>query len=300
MAGRRQAGDTKRHDPAAKHHYGRRSGRVVARRDEGRVVARPVREDLQAQHVPVVRTGGHALSRAGPARTAPPERGAPGGHPGLRRPPAKEGPFREHGRNKLDPIRVIFRRALKRDEIPIDPTDGLELPAVRGRRERIADRTEAAELIVALPSSEQAFWATAVYGGLRRGELRALRWTDVELDAVPGLIHVRRTWDDVEGEVEVKTDAGLAGRSGDGRTAAAPGRSRATTSRSGSDLVFGRTAADPFIPVDGSEAARCVRGAGRRSPNPESTGRRRSGSRRDRTRSIRSLPTKAGTLPPAT
>ena len=88
--------------------------------------------------------------------------------------------------NKLDPIRVVFRRAIKRDEISIDPTDGLELPAVRGRRERIADRTEAATLIAALPMSERAFWATAIYGGLRRGELRALRWIDVELDATTG------------------------------------------------------------------------------------------------------------------
>src|SRR4051812_34016583 len=45
--------------------------------------------------------------------------------------------------NKLDPIRVIFRRAIKRGEITVDPTKDLELPAVRGRRERIADRSEA-------------------------------------------------------------------------------------------------------------------------------------------------------------
>ena len=31
--------------------------------------------------------------------------------------------------NKLDPVRVIFRRALRRDEIAIDPTVELELPA---------------------------------------------------------------------------------------------------------------------------------------------------------------------------
>jgi hypothetical protein len=56
--------------------------------------------------------------------------------------------------NKLDPLRVIFRRAMKRDEIAVDPTDGLELPAVRGRRERIADRSEAATLIAAAPDGE--------------------------------------------------------------------------------------------------------------------------------------------------
>ena len=98
---------------------------------------------------------------------------------------------------------------MHRDEISIDPTDGLEMPAIRGRRERVASRAEAASLIAALPHDERAFWATAFYAGLRRGELRALRWSDVDLRARPALIHVRRTWDDKEGEVEVKTDAGF-------------------------------------------------------------------------------------------
>ena len=36
-------------------------------------------------------------------------------------------------------------------------------------------------MIDALPVGQQAFWACAFYGGLRRGELRALRWDDVDL-----------------------------------------------------------------------------------------------------------------------
>jgi len=102
--------------------------------------------------------------------------------------------------------------------------------------------------LVALPANERAFWATAIYGGLRRGELRALRWTDVELDVRPALIHVRRTWDDVEGEVEVKTDAGF-------RVVPVTAGLRdlliahhTATQRGGRDLVFGRTPTDPFIP----------------------------------------------------
>lgn len=175
--------------------------------------------------------------------------------------------------NKLDPIRVIFRRAIKRDEISIDPTDGLELPAVRGRRERIADRTEAAALIAALPGSEQAFWATAIYGGLRRGELRALRWSDLELEATPALIHVRRTWDDVEGEVEVKTDAGfrvvpvIAGL----RHSLVAHKAR--TRRGANDLVFGRTAVDPFVPS--TVRSRALRAWGwKETPNPDPDGPR--------------------------
>lgn len=151
--------------------------------------------------------------------------------------------------NTLNPLQVICRRALRDDEIAVDPTDGLELPAVRGRRERIAGPTEAAKLIAALPEGERALWATAFYAGLRRGELRALRWSDVDLEG--GVIHVRRGWDDDPevGEIEVKSDAGrrrvpLVGVLCDLITA-----HREATGRGGDGLVFGRTAELPFVPT---------------------------------------------------
>ena len=108
--------------------------------------------------------------------------------------------------NTLDPLRVIYRRAIRREEVTIDPTEGLELRRPDGRRERIADPAEAGELIAALPEGERALWACAFYAGLRRGELRALRWEDVDL---PGrVIHVCRGWDAIEGEQDTKSAAG--------------------------------------------------------------------------------------------
>ena len=56
-----------------------------------------------------------------------------------------------------------------------DPTHGLRLPAVRGRRERIATSDEARRLLAALEEEEQSLWATAMYAGLRHGEIRALQ-----------------------------------------------------------------------------------------------------------------------------
>ena len=109
-------------------------------------------------------------------------------------------------RNNLDPLRVIFREALEDTQITIDPTVGFRVPQGSGRRERVADRAEAQQLIDALPAGQQAFWACAFYGGLRRGELRALRWDDVDLR--DGAIHVRRSWDDKEGDIATKTVAG--------------------------------------------------------------------------------------------
>ena len=99
-------------------------------------------------------------------------------------------------RNTLMPLRAIFRRALARGEVAVNPTSGIELPAVRGRRDRIAAPDEAEKLIAAVPEGDRPLWATAMYAGLRRGELMALRWEDVDLAA--GVIRVERSWDPKE------------------------------------------------------------------------------------------------------
>jgi integrase len=96
-------------------------------------------------------------------------------------------------RNALMPLRAVFRRALRDGVVAVNPTTDLELPRVTGRRDRIAAPAEAVELLAALPETDRAVWATALYAGLRAGELMALRWSDVDLAA--GLIHVRRAYD---------------------------------------------------------------------------------------------------------
>jgi hypothetical protein len=64
-----------------------------------------------------------------------------------------------------------------------EPDRGPGLDPVGGHRERAAGRAEAAALIAALPDVEQPPWATALYSGLRLGELRALRRKGVDLGA---------------------------------------------------------------------------------------------------------------------
>jgi integrase len=108
-------------------------------------------------------------------------------------------------RNTLMPLRAIFRRALARGDVAVNPTTGLELPAVDGRRDRIASPAEAAALLAALPERDRALWATALYAGLRRGELLALRWEDVDL--ANGVIRVERSWDAKEGIIAPKSRA---------------------------------------------------------------------------------------------
>jgi integrase len=91
----------------------------------------------------------------------------------------------------------------------VNPTHDLELPAVEGTRERVADPTEAQTLLGALTEADRPLWATALYAGLRNGELQALRYEDVDLEA--GLLRVEHSWDAVEGAVDPKSKAGAHG-----------------------------------------------------------------------------------------
>jgi integrase len=85
------------------------------------------------------------------------------------------------------------------------------MPAVHLSRGRIADPAEAAKLIAAAPEQDRALWATAMYTGLRRGELMALRWRD--LDLANGGARVEGGWDPLEGWIPTKNGSTGASRS---------------------------------------------------------------------------------------
>jgi integrase len=68
-------------------------------------------------------------------------------------------------------------------------------------------QAEAGRLVAAIPNAgDRAIWGTAMYGGLRRGELRALRRSQVKL--ADGVINVEKGWDVYEGEIDLKSKAG--------------------------------------------------------------------------------------------
>ena len=86
------------------------------------------------------------------------------------------------------------------------PATSFRCPACERRRDRIADPVEGAALIAAVPVEDRPLWATAMYAGLRRGEIQALRAGDVDLAA--GVIRVERGWDYKAGAIELKSNAG--------------------------------------------------------------------------------------------
>jgi integrase len=106
-------------------------------------------------------------------------------------------------RNSIKPLQAIYRRARSRQGLPINPTRDLELPMHQPKEIEIVAPDIAARLIAAVQSEDRALWATALYAGLRYGELRALRWSAVDLPG--GTISVRESWDPKVGRITPKT-----------------------------------------------------------------------------------------------
>lgn len=104
------------------------------------------------------------------------------------------------------PLRAIFRHTVSVGDMIPNPATGLQLPAVRSHRDRIATPAEAEALLAALRDDhDRALWGTLLYAGLRLGEAQALRWKHADL--ARGLIRVERGWDAQDGEIEPKSRA---------------------------------------------------------------------------------------------
>jgi len=148
-------------------------------------------------------------------------------------------------RNSIKPLQAIYRRARSREGLPVNPTHDLELPAPSPKEVEIIAPEVASQMLAAAPEQDRALWATALYAGLRYGELRALRWGAVDLAA--GTIRVRESWDAREGSIAPKTRTSQ-------RTTPMPGvlrdhlmDRRLAAEGAGDDaLVFGAAADRPF------------------------------------------------------
>jgi hypothetical protein len=225
----------------------RRAGaRRPARRDARRDGPRPLRASLPARHDPLLPGGRRPLPAC--------PRSAATGSPSFAAPTCNGSIDRMHAdglagstiRNKLDPLRVAYRRAIQDDEITRTPLDNLRLPALK-TKPRAGGRARARRRAARGPAGRRAGAVDDVV--LRRAEdrrgPRAALGVQVDFDA--GVIRVQAGWDDAEGEQDTKTDGRRPRRADDRpKVRAELARQRLATGRGGDDLVFGRTAADAF------------------------------------------------------
>jgi integrase len=140
-------------------------------------------------------------------------------------------------RNIVTPLQSRYRR--HRRQVLVDPTRDLDLPEPGRSREWTGTPRYVAALLAAVPDDDRAIWGCAFYAGLRLGELRALRVSNVGESS----IRVEHGWDPYEGEIDPKSKAGV-------REVPVPEVLRvlldAHANRTGDELLFGRTPGLPF------------------------------------------------------
>jgi integrase len=142
-------------------------------------------------------------------------------------------------------VSAVYRFEVSRGRLKSNPLRELDLPTADNGRERVVSPAQASALLSALPEAERALWATATYAGLRRGELRALRVSDVDLAA--GVIRVHFGWDEKQGRQPTKGR----GRRNVPIPSLLAKLLREHLMRSGrreDELLFGSTAFSPFSP----------------------------------------------------
>ena len=106
-------------------------------------------------------------------------------------------------------IKQIFRFALLNRAIDYNPADGLTVPSAAPAGQRRALTPEEIALVTDFPHPMRTGVLLMLYAGLRRGELLALTWDDVDLDA--GTVTVNKSVEFVGEDPRVKTPKTAAG-----------------------------------------------------------------------------------------
>lgn len=89
-------------------------------------------------------------------------------------------------RSALTPLSRVMAHAVRRGVAGTNPVRGLEKherPKGSERKLRILDSDEIGKLLEKVPRSYRTLIATAIFTGMRKGELLGLRWADVDFDA---------------------------------------------------------------------------------------------------------------------
>lgn len=108
---------------------------------------------------------------------------------------------RQTAKHALGLVKRAFAAAVDDELLEQSPATTIKLPRLKGPR--VAGWTfltlEEIELVLGqlhLPPKQRAAFSVAIYAGLREGELAALRWENVDLQAERPRLHVLGSWDD--------------------------------------------------------------------------------------------------------
>jgi integrase len=92
----------------------------------------------------------------------------------------------------LSVLHALFKTAVREELIDSNPAEGVERPKVQPRRWRILEPDEVRRVAQAFTNEQdRAVFMTLILTGVRRSELQALRWGDVDL--LEGVLRVRRS-----------------------------------------------------------------------------------------------------------
>lgn len=105
----------------------------------------------------------------------------------------------------LKMIKRIFEMAVQTGALNKNPATGLAVQAPKSVQ-KVLTAQEAELLLKAAKETNHSFypvWAFALMTGMRSGEMYALKWSDVDLDA--GILHVTKAWTSKTGISPTKT-----------------------------------------------------------------------------------------------
>ena len=97
----------------------------------------------------------------------------------------RRGPFRPHGADVHAVCRSALERAVRDDLLRTNPAIGCKLPPKKAKEMQVLDREELQKfLIQAQVDGYYELFLLDLCTGLRRGELIALQWEDLNLKPV--------------------------------------------------------------------------------------------------------------------
>jgi len=87
-------------------------------------------------------------------------------------------------------LKAVYNRAIRQDRLTRNPVTPVRLFQENNARNRCLSPAEEDRLLAALPNRLRSLVVVALHTGMRRGELRALQWQDV--DFATGTIRIRQ------------------------------------------------------------------------------------------------------------